>query len=230
VFIVVKDQRGNPIPEVAVRLIAHGVLNPNGSDQSEYRHADEGGNCAWTWYPHDAPGGYTIEVNNGVQNDKPQFSRESRRVTQAELEGGQQLFTLRDAGEQPQTPGLTTVQHMGTEGYGTVAEWKVIAHAIVARLGLTRMEPLGGPQPNLRAFEAECKKVHPFAELQFTGGTPPEVRPRLHLPTKIRENVPDVGKYSRPVDFGSFGLPFFHDSSGDTDVWQPTGRPPSSQW
>lgn len=228
-FIVVKDQQGKGIPEVGVRLVTVGLTNPDGSNQSEYRHTDEAGNCAWTWYPHDVPGGYTIEVNNGVQNDKPQYSRESRHVTQAELEGQQQVFTLKSTGPVPPQPpsgGLTTIHcpsNGSVEGYGTVQEWFAIAKEIVARRGLAVID-----QPNLKIFDQECRAKHPLAEVQFTSSG--SLRPRLHIPSALRDNVPDCGKYARPCDFGDEGKPFFHDSIGSTTVWIPTGRPPSSQW
>lgn len=205
-FIVVKDANGKGISEVGVRLVAVGVLNPDGSNQSEYRHTDEAGNCAWTWYPHDAPGGYTIEVNNGVQNDKPQYARESRHVTQAELEGQQQVFTLKSSGTGPTPPGPIT-------GYGSCGEWKNAVFSIFANHGFASVGPDNEGQgshqaPNLRATIAEIQSLYTgphakYVQWQYESvGNPPELRPRLFLPhagSDEFERYADLGDWMTPL-------------------------------
>lgn len=204
-FIVVKDARGHGIPEVGVRLIAVGFTNPDGSNQSEYRHTDEAGNCAWTWYPHDAPGGYTIEVNNGVQNDKPQFSRDSRHVTQAELEGAQQVFALQDAGgpvpptDGPQKVNVThNIDAAGTplssEARAAYDQWKAGYFAEAARVGVTSNS------------QANRSKMIPWCNLngcKFQNQDRGDTRARLFL-------APNPDSFAHTVDLGDdagFGSP-----------------------
>jgi len=189
-FIVVKDQRGKPIVECAVRLITVGLTNPDGSNQSEYRHTDEGGNCAWTWYPRDVAQGYILEVNNGVQNDKPQFDRPSRHVTQAELEGSQQVFTLQDAGGGTQPGGFNALDHSQVNIFQTAREW---FDGLVRQHGLSTITPtaLATLEPDLMAKGIIWQRT--------SGNTR---RPRMHFPPA------DANQFERNIDVGAEGGPF----------------------
>ena len=247
-FIQVNDARGKPIDRCRVVLAAVGLTNPDGSLQSDDKITREGGNVAWTWH-FGAPGmpfppsatstDYELRVN--TYEPLAAYTNETRRVTLKQLMDEQQVFVLKDTSgppvpPQPPSGGLTTVSCIyngAVTGIGTPSEWKTIMHGIVAKLPAGAiMEPDTGPQPNLQFVNAELAKVHPWAELQHnSGGT---LKPRLFPPSNNHDGKgpPEsmCGQYSRPIDFGSFGLPFFHDSSGNTDVWQLTGRPPSSAW
>jgi hypothetical protein len=210
-FIVVKDQRGKPIPECAVRLITVGLTNPDGSNQSEYRHTDEGGNCAWTWYPRDVAQGYILEVNNGVQNDKPQFDRPSRHVTQAELEGGQQLFTLQDVGGGTQpgpTPpggGFNALDHSRVNIFQTAREW---FDGLVRQHGLSTItsEALATLEPDLAAKGILWQRTSGNAR-----------RPRMHFPPA------DANQFERNIDVGDFPGNGPHNTFGV--VWEVRGWP-----
>lgn len=147
------------------------------------------------------------------------------------------VIVLEDAGSgPPPSTGLSRVDCLyngSVKGDGTPAEWKAIAHQIVAtKLPADAiMEADTGPQPNLQLFNAELKKVHPRCELQrSSGGT---LKPRIFLPSDNQDGSgpPEsmCGQYSRPVDIGSFGFKFFHNSHS-SDEWNLTGRPPSSKW
>ncbi|HET9256301.1 MAG TPA: hypothetical protein VFO16_14040 [Pseudonocardiaceae bacterium] len=128
------------------------------------------------------------------------------------------------------TPGLTTIScpsNASVKGYGTVAEWKTIAHDIVNRNRLKLMEHPTGPQPDMQKFNEEVGKVHPYAELQHDSGG--ALKPRFFAPSSDRSDTPDSGRYSRPCDFGDFGFPFFCNATS-TDEWVPTGRPPGTEW
>lgn len=208
-FIVVRDSQGHGIPEVGVRLTAIGIKNPDGSNQSEYRHTDEGGNCAWTWYPHDAPQGYLIDVNDGVQNPKPQYVSESRHVTQTELEGEQQIFTLESTSVIPQPPvdGIT--------GFGTCSEWKNKVFAIFSKHGFAGPGPENEGQganqaPNLRATIAEIQALYTglnksYLQWQYESTVVngfAELRPRLFLPhngTDEFARYADIGDWNGPM-------------------------------
>lgn len=213
----VGDLAGHPILQGRrpnVRASKHGLTSDQAVDD---RYVDDGGNTSW-------PGGFvggehwtlcTLHVN--YRDVNPAYGQVSVDVNLDDpivirLPNAGSGTTLTDV------PGPN-----GATGYGTNQEWKTLAHGIVSRLGLSVMEPLGGAQPNLVAFDAELKKIHPWCELQFDSGG--GKKPRIFMPTSDRSENVASGKYSRIVDIGDFGRAFFHDNAGHTDVWQLT--PPS---
>lgn len=223
-----RDQTNQPVWGLATR-IARGHGDTHAAEDERY--PDRAGTTAFVGVKLVLPSldGHTVHVNynEGLNPAWASYTPVSVYLPDIEAIPSGYTITVLKSGTTPPPPGggLTTLpcpSNGSLQGFGTVQEWKTKAHEIVSRRGLTVIN-----QANLQIFDQECQAIHPFAEVQFSsGGT---LRPRLHLPTSERQNVPDCGKYARPCDFGDDGKPFFHDSTS-TDVWIPTGRPPSSRW
>lgn len=233
-FVQVTDAEGRPIDRCRVVCALVGRPNPDGTLENDDKVTREGGNVSWlgNWIPQVEH--YEVRVN--TYEPLAAYKSQVRRITRADFER-QQLFVLERTGEPPTPPPtdeFTTIRcphDAAFSGYGTTGEWKTMAHTL-APAGI--MEPNSGPQPNLDAFDRALRAVpvptgFSPCQLQFMSGGQKK-KPRIHLPVKPQVNVADCGMFSRVVDIGSFGLPFFHSSDGNTDVWQLTGRPPSSQW
>lgn len=244
----IHDQHGQPVWGVPMRVGLRGS-SPFDANTFHEQHVDRAGHidveyaargfCEKTGKPFSSTL-FTVHLNfnEGFNPDWQAYAQRS-----VDLDSGPSVSTpivLTKTGTQPGPPptGLTEIRcpHDGSyRGYGTTAEWKVLAHQLAPAGIMEPDEQHGGTgaQPNLVAFDARLRAVSVPSgfspcQLQFSSGG--QRKPRLHLPVSPQVNVPDCGMYSRVVDIGSFGRPFFHSSDGHIDVWQLTGRPPSSQW
>lgn len=235
--IVVTNQQGTPL---GIELVPHRInirLAKRGesSDQAiDDRFTDNGGATAW-------PGGFvggeqwdeaTIHVN--VRDADPKYGA----VTQDVRLSQPIVVRLPPSGnpnppDPPPSGQLTTFPcptNASVKGYGTSDEWKKLAHDFVNKTmpnGI--MEPLGGPQPNLAAFNRFLQSVAVPAdftrcELQNADRGEGALKPRLFMPTSDTSQNDATGKYSRIIDFGDFGFKFFHNAVS-SDEWVRT--PPS---
>lgn len=236
-FVSVRDEKGNNnfLPSrINVRLATGHKTSDEAFDD---KFTDNGGNLAFVgvdavidrYFPSEAGKGFTIYAN--YRDVNPGWKSASKFVE--ELDAGTTTIIIQTVISPEPPSGLTTItcpHDSSFKGYGTTQEWKPLAHQLAPN-GI--MEPEDGPQPNLDAFDRALRNVSvPVGfspcQLQFTSSG--KKKPRIFLPVNPQVNVPDCGMYSRVVDIGSFGFPFFHSSDGNTDVWQLTGRPTDSQW
>lgn len=247
--ITVEDQFGRPVWGIPARVGLRGSQPLNDPNTFEEKHVDRAGHvhveyaargwCAKTGRDFGATL-FTVHFNfnEGFNPDWMHYNHASIDADASDV--GMSVVLMRDGGGNGggNGGGGTTLTEVrcpsgGFNGLGTPAEWKAITHGIVSRLPPgALMEPDTGPQPNLVFVHNELLRVHPWSGLQLSGsGT---LKPRVFGVSLLHDGSgpPEspCGQYSRPFDIGSFGQPFFHDNEGHTDVWNLTGRPPSSSW
>lgn len=242
----VRDQNGNPVWGIPARVGLRGSRPFDDPNTFHEQHVDRAGHvdveyaargfCAKTARDFNSTL-FTVHFNFN-EGFNPEWQKYAS--LSVDLDSGPSsespIVLAKQGGVITPFPLTTISGPNGATGHGTVQEWKTIAHDIVAKNGLTIMEPNTGPQPQLQKFEDEMRKYDPTFMLQNSKYDPfnprgeGSLKPRGFLPTSDRSTNADSGVYSRVVDFGSFGYPFFHDNEGHTDVWSPTGRPPSTQW
>lgn len=224
-----RDQNSNPVWGLATRISrGHGDTNK----AEDERYPDRAGSTAFTGVKLVLPSddGHTIHINynEGLNPDWASYEPVSVHLLDIEAVPSGYTIVVRRKGSGGGTK-LTTVHcpaNPSIEGYGTPSEWKAIAHEIVNKLHLTFMDETGEGQNQLQRFNTALKEYHPLAELQHNTGDTVK-RPRLMMPTADRSEG-ECGKWSRPVDFGDFGFPFFEGRGGQHDVWIMTGR--TGEW
>ena len=248
-LVTVTDQHGNPPPQndgcgqperLFVQFVPLEGPFANGTPMTD-RFTDNLGKIGTEGIPQTfQTQKYELRCNEA--NVNPNYA--TARVRTNDLEHENVQIVVNRTGTQPgptPPPGLSVVSCIydtNVKGKGAPNELKVLVHAIVAKLPAGAiMEPDfaqggNGKQPNMKFVDDELKKI--LCKFQNSERGEGYLKPRIMAWSDLQDGhgppESQCGEYSRPIDIGSFGLPFFHGSEGNTDVWQLTGRPPSSQW